>query len=124
MGGVLHPQSTRERKGGASRRAGRVGSVPCGGSFDGISGKSGRVETTMQPRIDLGLAYCYSQAVLAVVRWVGLETVGLQAWSFCNKVIVLETISDSEDASWMPLTFWAGEARRRSSLRCVSWSEM
>lgn len=25
---------------------------------------------------------------------------GLQVWSFCNKVIVLETFSDSDDAGW------------------------
>lgn len=29
---------------------------------------------------------------------------GLQVWSFCNKVIVLETFSDSDDAGWKLFT--------------------
>lgn len=65
---VLHPQSTRERK----RRGEQADSEVCrAGGLDGICGKGGRVETRMQPSIDFGPAYCYAQAVLAVVHWVG-----------------------------------------------------
>lgn len=38
---------------------------------------------------------------------VGLETVGMQVWSFCNKVISLETFSDSDDTGLVLYAFRA-----------------